>query len=250
MNDMLDGLTVSVAGISGTVGGESVELGKSRLAIVDNPSNQSTGWLRWILDTNEFDFTLITEADIRDGRLADRFDTILLMNPIYDSAGRARGRTVPEYVKTEFDRFVRDGGTLVAWGRNADYAGQVLSLDLQSAAGMDSDFGIPGSVLRSTVDTGSPYTFGMQDNLFVFYNSSCTAWGAVPGTVLGQYPAGNPLYSGYALGGEKIGNTPNVFFHEIGDGGALLIGFDPMFRAQPLGTFKLFFNAILFSGRK
>jgi hypothetical protein len=53
------------------------------------------------------------------------------------------------------------------------------------------------------------------------------------------------LYSGWLLGDAKIAGRGAVVEAAHGRGRVVLIGFRPQFRAQPYGTFKVLFNALL-----
>ena len=53
------------------------------------------------------------------------------------------------------------------------------------------------------------------------------------------------LYSGWLLGESKIAGKGAVVEASLGRGRVVLVGFRPQFRAQPYGTFKVLFNALL-----
>jgi len=86
----------------------------------------------------------------------------------------------------------------------------------------------------------------MEEETFIFFRNN-SVLKANQGRVLGKYPDTNPLVSGYVLGPEIIQNTDNIIHETIGNGKVVLISFESMFRAQPVGTFKLVFNSILYS---
>ncbi|MFC1555697.1 M14 family zinc carboxypeptidase [candidate division KSB1 bacterium] len=255
LQEITPGLTIEINGMDGSVNGSSIEIEKPEIAIVDDPSSMPIGWLRWIMDTNDFDFSLITGDDFLEGGLNKKYDIVLFTDRISDqtqSSGRRGGEsmTPPDFVVDELKRFVEDEGVVVSWGRNADYVADALELSFTSATSSGDEFNIPGSVLKISVNTDSPFTFGMQEEGYVFFNRNCTAWNTVQGQSLGRYASGNPLFSGFANGGELIGGKPNIVHEQIGKGDVLLIGFDPVFRAQPVANFKLLFNAILYAARK
>ena len=41
-------------------------------------ANMDEGWTRWLLEQYAFPYTTITDADVRKGRLGERFDVIIL----------------------------------------------------------------------------------------------------------------------------------------------------------------------------
>ena len=63
--------------------------------------------------------------------------------------------------------------------------------------------------------------------------------------VVARYAPDDLLMSGWELGAQAhLANRPAVVRVRVGEGEAVLIGFRPQFRAQPTGTYRLFFNAI------
>jgi len=69
------------------------------------------------------------------------------------------------------------------------------------------------------------------------------------GTILAKYAAeGSPLLSGLLIGEKFLQNKAAALDVEFGKGHIVLFGFCPQWRAQPFGTFRMVFNAVL-SGR-
>ncbi|MFC1561588.1 M14 metallopeptidase family protein [candidate division KSB1 bacterium] len=248
MQELTSDLTIELRGIPERVRENTVEINKPRIAMIDNPRSMPVGWLRWIMDTNEYEYTLLDDEGVRAGSLSSQFDVILFPATIGSESGRGQQPgAIPDGIKRNLRDFVESEGIIVAWGDNANFVIRALDLTVESAIpeGSGADFSIPGSILKTTIDTNNPFTYGMQEQAFVFYGRGATAWKSGSGQILGHYPDENPLYSGFAMGSQYIRNTPNVLNVEIGNGSAVLIGFDPVFRAQPVGTFKLLFNAII-----
>jgi hypothetical protein len=68
------------------------------------------------------------------------------------------------------------------------------------------------------------------------------------GRVLAKYPAeGNPLLSGFLLGEEHLRGYAAALEVFHGEGRVVLLGMRPQWRGQPFGTFKILFNAALYS---
>ena len=66
--------------------------------------------------------------------------------------------------------------------------------------------------------------------------------------VFARYGSGDFLASGWAQGGERyLAGRPAGVRVPLGDGQVILHGFEPAFRAQPHGTFKLLFNPLFAS---
>ena len=62
--------------------------------------------------------------------------------------------------------------------------------------------------------------------------------------VAARYGSGDPLLSGWVLGGEHIAGKPAILEADIGDGSLVLFGFQPNYRAQTVATWPLLFNAM------
>jgi hypothetical protein len=63
-------------------------------------------------------------------------------------------------------------------------------------------------------------------------------------SVLARYGSGDPLLSGWVLGGEHIAGQPAILEATVGEGSLVLFGFQPNYRAQTMATWPLLFNAI------
>jgi hypothetical protein len=59
-----------------------------------------------------------------------------------------------------------------------------------------------------------------------------------------------PLRSGWALGQDYLADGVAIVDADVGQGKLVLFGPQILFRAQPHGTFKFFFNAIVRSSEK
>ena len=68
------------------------------------------------------------------------------------------------------------------------------------------------------------------------------------GHVFARYAEeGTPLLSGYFLGEQHVQGYAAGVEVEHGDGRVVLLGMRPQWRGQPFGTFKVLFNAALYS---
>ena len=65
-------------------------------------------------------------------------------------------------------------------------------------------------------------------------------------TAVATYPAtGNPLLSGWLLGGSKLNGKAALVDVKHGSGHVVLYGFRPQYRGQSVATYSLIWGAIL-----
>jgi hypothetical protein len=128
----------------------------------------------------------------------------------------------------------------------------------------DSDFYIPGSLLRILVDTENPVAFGIPaETAALFAHSPAYAadrpvrWeegedgSDLPTAgvqVAARYPERDLLLSGWQLGEKVIAGRAAVVTASMGRGRVVLLGFRSQHRGQPHATFKFLFNAVYLGG--
>ncbi|MGH9719924.1 MAG: M14 family zinc carboxypeptidase [Bryobacteraceae bacterium] len=226
--------------------------------------NMDEGWTRWVLEQYEFPYASPRPAEIKSGKLRDRYDAILLADQPKDSLlrGVTSEWTRPEHrggLGTEgvaaLKEFVRAGGTLIALGTSSLVPVEEFPLPLRSSLkGLRPDqFSCPGSILRIFVDNTNPVGFGMKDEASAyFYNDLAfeptAALGDATVRAIAKYPSGGLLQSGWIGGEEHLQDKIAAAEVGYGKGRVILLGFGVQQRAQPHGTFKLLFNAIHYSG--
>jgi hypothetical protein len=222
--------------------------------------NTPEGWTRWLLERYEFRYENLSNTDIQDVDLSS-YDIIVLPDQSASSIleGHPRGRVPPDYVGGIGDdgvraltRYVEGGGWLMAIDQASDFAIEQLGLPVRNTVRdtESSDFFVPGSLIRLDLDPNDPLTYGMPTEGIAFFVSS-QVFDAVERRdveVFSRYARDEYLASGWALGAEDYlaGGDAGVRV-SLGDGQVVLHAFEPTFRAQPHGTFKLFFNPLFAS---
>jgi hypothetical protein len=151
------------------------------------------------------------------------------------------------------DEFVRGGGTLVTWNQGASAAIAALRLPVRNVvAGLPrNQYFTGGSIMQVTTDPTHPVMSGMPERADVFVQGSpvFTTLDGFDGSVLAKYQAtGSPLRSGF-LNGEKLMQGYAAALDVKRDRGhVVLIAFQPQWRGQPIGTFRVVFNSAFFAG--
>ena len=219
------------------------------------------GWTRLVLDEFRLAYTTVHNADVRVGRLKERFDVLLIpaISPKTLAEGYLAEETEPAYVgglgaegAEALRAFLADGGRVVCLDSSCEYAIDVLNLPVKNALkGLaTSAFYAPGSLIRASLDAnGSSSTIGMPREFPVYFDHSLAFDLKNPeaGRVAVRYASSSPLESGWLLGPEKIEGKAAVVEVPVSpkDGKVILIGFRPQHRGQTHGTFRLLFNALL-----
>ena len=220
------------------------------------------GWTRWVLERFDFEARSVRNGDISMGELRARYDVIIL--PDVGSGTILRGfakGTVPERYAggigaegvRALDMFVRDGGTLVCLNGSSRFAISQLHLPVTDITEKlaRKDFFVGGSILEVHADNTHPVMAGASSRIKVFHDGSpvFTTGDGFRGMALAKYAEkGSPLLSGYIFGEEKLRGFAAALDVLHGEGRVVLIGFRPQWRGQTFGTFRVLFNAALFSG--
>jgi hypothetical protein len=171
--------------------------------------------------------------------------------------GYAKGSMPDEYTGgigkegvANLRKFVEAGGTLVFLNRASNFAIKQFDLPIKDVTdGLNrKDFFIPGSILRTEIDTAHPIGKGMPAQSIAWFEDS-PAFEIIDSTnvkVIARYPnkTENILLSGWALGAEKLAGKAALVEVKMDKGKIVLFGFRPQYRGQSLATFPLLFNAI------
>ncbi len=153
-------------------------------------------------------------------------------------------------------QFVEDGGTIICIGQAAGQAISEFKLPLESQTDLPrTEFYVPGSVLQVSVDTKNPLAHGVPDKVDVFFDQG---EGNVAWKLSGDAAAANlhsvawfadahPLRSGWAWGETALDKGIEMAEASVGKGRVFVFGNALLFRSQPHGNFKFFFNALYLS---
>jgi hypothetical protein len=221
------------------------------------------GWTRWILE-NRGPFTCapLEDKELRAGNLHAKYDAIIIpdQSPRSILNGYTSG-TMPQELTgglgaegvRSLREFAEEGGTLICLNRASDFAIEQLKLPVRDVTeGLkETEFYVPGSILRIELDTSHPLANGMpkqsiawaEDSPVFEIKSDPAALSRV--RIIARYPSNaDPLLSGWLLGAARIQGKAALMEVGLGRGRVYLFGFRPQYRAQSLATYPLLFNAI------
>lgn len=237
-------------------------------------ANMDEGWTRWLLEDYGFPVDTLHDEDVRSRDLA-QYDAIIIPDQRPDGIlnGYAFGFMPPEYCGgigidglAAIKNYVAGGGQLITFDEASDFAVEQFGLSLRSTTNdlSPNSFFIPGSLIRTIVDTKHPLAYGMQPEVAASFNQSRAYRRVVkdnegeggkettvkeapepPLEIVATYAKDKLLMSGWAMGQDRyIGSKAAVIKAGFGDGSIVMFAFRPQFRGQPRATYKLIFNAI------
>ncbi|MEP6832566.1 MAG: M14 metallopeptidase family protein [Gemmatimonas sp.] len=231
------------------------------------PGDMDEGWTEWLLDTYEFKYTLIGPDDLKAGNLASRFDAIVLGSQGISRGGRGGGRGGAgggrggaggaaagddSLITKAVDDFVRGGGTVITWNAGSNAAISSLKLPVRNVLqGINQGQYFTGSsVMRTTVDVANPVMAGMPNQADVMVSRSpvFAPTDGFQGSVIGKYALdANPLRSGYLKGPQFMQGYASALDVKLGSGHVVLAAFQPQWRGQPTGSFRMVFNSLFYA---
>jgi len=249
--------------------GSALRVTLPRIALYQSWSpSMDEGWTRWIFDQNGIPYTRLVDADLRKGDLHNRFDVIVFPDQqpngiLHGSGGGGEGaggpKPPPEFRggigdegAAKLAEFTEHGGTIVSLNKSSEVYARKDSADVTNVlAGVaPKDFYIPGSILQVAIDNTSPLGFGSKSEIPVFFEQSPVFKVTGAAQSIATYTTDHPLLSGWLLGGQYLKGASALVELKQGQGRVILFGFRPQYRAQSEVTYKIFYNALLYSSSK
>lgn len=172
---------------------------------------------------------------------------------------RRRGAFTETSLKAVQD-FVAQGGTVIAIGNAAESAIEAFGLPLTDHLVENGQplgrekFYVPGSVLRVAVDPANPVAHGYGNSVDVFFDAS-PAWrmdqaAGSPGVTIRKvawFDTDAPLKSGWAWGQAYLKDAVQMAEANVGKGRVMVFAPELLFRTQPHGNYRFFFNSLYLS---
>jgi hypothetical protein len=262
--------------------GDSMKLKPVRIGLWDQyGGSMPSGWTRWIFEQYEFPFEVVYPQTLDAGNLNAKYDVLVFVQggiPERDGQGGggvggqpaadsippefrgSLGRVTVSKTIPEIRKFIENGGTVLTIGTSTAL-GYHLGLPVRDALVETVNgavrslprekYYIPGSILSARIDNANPLAYGMEERAMVMFDES-PAFRLQPEAGLkgvkpvAWFDSPSPLRSGWAWGQQYLDQAVAVVDAQLGKGHVVLYGPEVLWRAQPHGTFKLFFNGIYY----
>lgn len=277
--DVLEKATFPIYQIETTNNLKITSIKHPRIALI-NPSIQSTdaGWTRFVLDTYGVKYSILTPAEVKNLDIKTKFDVILIPNTsasiLKEGKQKRNNQLIPADYPTEYTKgmgskgvenilkFVNDGGIVISWEASTELFEGTLSvnqpnykeefiLPFRNAGDAIERAGLkcPGSLIRIKLNNESPITWGLGNEIGIFYRGRPAFTTQIPNLdmdrrIIGYFGDDNLLISGYLKGEEYLVKKSAIIWMQKGKGQLVLMGFSPIFRASVPATYKLLFNSI------
>ena len=256
---------------SGTFFGEPAddrtEIRPARIGLLKNSQtgNEEEGFARNLLRRYDFPFRIVMDREWWEG-IPENLDVLILPGDPEEkllSGDEIPLNAPPEYQaglgtkgKQNIHAFVENGGRLIAWERSCRYVINLFKLPIiEKTAGLTKTEYNPLMSLFRIKLTNDPLCLGMKDeaDAWVHWNAPALAirtysWGlhnSESWSVAARFADGDDtVVWGKPKGAELLSDTPCVLRIPYEKGEIVLYTFDPKFRAQTDGTYKLWFNAM------
>ena len=241
---------------------------KPRIAIY-NPWGGALdeGWTRWLLDQAGFAPKSLHPQDVKGG--LQNYDVFILPDVDKEQIASGRRRAGEDSMRYQDElpaeyrgalekegadvlkKFVENGGTLLAFSAACDYVIDNFNIPVRNALARATDFSVPGSLVRVSVNTNHPVTADMPKETAIYIDRGVAFDTTSPGGelqrwVLMTYPEDSRdiLLSGWISGEERLTRKAAAVAMTYGKGRIVLFGFRPQHRGQTHATFPMIFDAL------
>ena len=239
---------------------------KSAKAAMLSPSKNGSGFMgyaRLALENHKFDLSVIDDKELRAGGL-DKYDILIIAGHTKSELeeGDSFKEGIPDEYKSglgrdgkeQIRRFVERGGRLIAWDKSCIYAADAFDLALTDTTdGIGGNGGLydankeylsQGAILNVKCEK-HPLTRGMPEDVRIKHNSGPAYEPTDERTeIIARHKEKDCFNNGLIIGEELIRGHACALRCKAGKGDIILYTFDPFYRAQAEGTFKLVFNAL------
>ena len=199
---------------------------------------QAAGQARWLFDTVwHLPYTDVTAADIKAG--LPGIDELIVPDGYANYGLQALGAKG----KKALLAWVKTGGRYVGWQGGAEIAAQT---GVSTATLTTSHTNMPGSLVRVTMEPGSPLTDGVGTTNWVMYDDDMVMRPS-GGYAAAVFPSqGSPSFgvSGLAEGVGQLSGSAAVVDEAVGSGRSIVFSVDPNFRGWTQGTERILWNAV------
>lgn len=264
--------------IRAIIPGEKIAL--PRIGLVETYfHDMDAGWTRYIFDQYQIPYQVVRPADLKngvpagvqillfpsvnksillDGRMS-REDQIYIFNYPTDYT-KGMGKEGLEKIMS----WVNNGGKIVSWeqstslfegllhaetGNNEKEAFRLPYSDISTKLSKDG-LSVAGTLLKVDLLQDHPLTYGMPAMANVFSRGRPVFATSIPNfdmdrRIIASYAEKDIVASGFAEKIDLISKKAALIWLQKGEGRLVLFGFNPQFRSNTHGTYKLLFNALL-----
>ncbi len=244
--------------------------------------DMDAGWTRYIFDQYGIPYRVIRPEELKTG-VPEGIDLLLFPSSnktiLQEGKGGSKDELYifnypPEYTKgmgkeglEKIMAWVNTGGKIISWEASTKLFEGMLQAD--NGKGEKESFrlpfrdiapdlnkkglNVPGSLLQIDLIKGHPLTYGMPAKANVFSRAAVVFATSIPNfdmdrRIIGSYAEKDLMVSGYAKQEELLAKKAAMIWLKKGEGQLVLFGFNPQFRSNMHGTYKLLFNALLLDG--
>jgi hypothetical protein len=241
--------------------------------------DMDAGWTRFIFDQHEIPYQVVRPSDLKAGvptgvqlLIFPSSNKSILLDGQFGSPENLFFANYPsEFTKAmgkdglaKVMTWVNNGGKIVSWEQSAKLFEGALQIDkgkdekesfrlpFRDIASELSQSGlnVPGSILNVDLIPDHPLTYGMPSKAKVFSRAAPVFATSIPvfdmdRRIIASYTEKDILASGYAKNEDLLSQKAAMIWLKKGKGQLVLFAFNPQFRSNTHGTYKLLFNALL-----
>jgi hypothetical protein len=281
ITDIINKMNVQPVFINDDIEFETEKMMLPRIALVEsNFHDMDAGWTRFIFDSYAISYTVLKPGEFSESDLANNFDVIVFPSEDKSILMEGKYKSEDEYFVTnyppEFTKgigkkgmeklmsFLDAGGIIISWGSSTELFFGKLEIKLNdkekdefqlpvtdvSKSLQKDGLYIPGSLVKISLTGNHPITYGMEDEIGVFFRGKPVFTTSLPRfdmdrRVIAKFPEEDILLSGYAEKEEILKDRSALVWLKKGKGQLVLFGFNPQFRGSTNVSFKLLFNSLL-----
>ena len=222
--------------------------------------NEEEGFTRSFLRMYNCDYRIIMDSEIRENGVPEDMDVVILPGDRSSELSSGENEVVgaPKEYRSglgttgqrKLKEFVLRGGRVVTWEKSCDFVNATLGLHLvdRSVGLKCHEYLTSGTQLNATIEKENHFlTYGMPKKFTLAHtNGPILVPQCFDGKVeiLAKFADHNVLKNGLLRGEDKIASTPCMLYAKCEKGDVVLFTFNPEFRTQQDGTFKLLLNTL------